>query len=115
MAVDAVTGLALHLSQDCLDTRVFDFGLAAAHGAHNMVVVDRLADDIGVVAGGQVDPLEQAQIGEQVERAEDGGPPDRDIVAFSVVEQVGCASRSDGPSLRTNPEYDGVMVGTASP
>ena len=76
MAVDAVAGLALHLHQDCLDTGVFDFGLAAAHRAHDVVVMHRLARHICVLAIGQVEPFEEPQLGEQVERPEDGRSTD---------------------------------------
>ena len=42
------------------------------------VVVVRLwlTGDVGVVAGGQVDTLQHLELGEEIERAEDGGTTD---------------------------------------
>ena len=41
-----------------------------------MVVVARRAAHVGVLAGGQVDALEQVELGEQFERAEEGRAAD---------------------------------------
>lgn len=53
-----------------------------------MMVVDGLAGDVRVLAGGQVEALEQAQLGEQLESAEDGSAADRLRPAAGVFEQV---------------------------
>ena len=58
--------------------RVLDVERPAAAGADRVVVVDGIAADVGVVAVGQVDALDEAEVGEHVEGAEDRRPPDPD-------------------------------------
>ena len=49
----------------------------------------RVAADVGVVAVGQVDPLDEPQVREHVERPEDRRPPDPQAPAARVVDEVG--------------------------
>jgi hypothetical protein len=56
--------------------------------ADDVVVVLRLARDVGVVAAGQVDALEDVKLGEKVQGPEDGGATDAQILGAGVGEQV---------------------------
>jgi hypothetical protein len=85
MVVDAVAGLALHLGQDGLDSGVLYLCLATADGTDDMVVVDRIADDVRMFAGRQVNSLQQAQLSEQVEGAKDGGAADGEVTPADIV------------------------------
>ena len=49
----------------------------------------RIAADVGVLAVGQVHPLDEAEVREDVERAEDRRPADPEPAATSVRLQVG--------------------------
>ena len=48
----------------------------------------RLAGDVRVLAGGQVNPLHQAEPGQQLERAEDGGPANHGAAAARGSQHV---------------------------
>ena len=86
-----------------------------------MVVVRALAGDVGMVAAGQVQPLDDAQLGEHVQRPEDRGaakapmlrPGGRDQVRGSEVagplgDQAGdrqtCIGRSVGRGAESRDE-----------
>ena len=58
-------------------------------GADGVVVVDRVAGDVGVVAARQVDALHEAQRREQVERPEDRRPADVQPAPPGVLDQLG--------------------------
>ena len=57
-----------------------------------MVVVGRLAADVGVLAGRQVEALDGAELREHLERPEDGGaadaevPPPRRVTSSAAVK-----------------------------
>jgi hypothetical protein len=55
-----------------------------------VVVVRRLAGHVGVPARRQVESLEDVQVGEQVECAEDGGPTDAQATIARFIDQVSC-------------------------
>ena len=79
MLVDPEAGLA----GDVTDTRrrpvsSISVGPAAARADHVMVV-DRLAADVGVLAGGQIDALDDAELLEDLERPEDRRPTDPEV------------------------------------
>lgn len=54
-----------------------------------MVVMDGVAGDVRVVAARQVDPLDRSQLGQDVERPEDGGASDAEATVVCVVDEVG--------------------------
>ena len=53
-----------------------------------MVVVDRLAGNVGVLTGRQIEPLDRTQIGEQVEGPEDRGSPDAEPLHPGVDHEI---------------------------
>ncbi len=78
---------------DLLDSRrqplVVDLGHATAHLAHDVVVVmTGFARDVRVLAAGQVDALQQIELGQQVERAKDGGTTDARSADTSILDEV---------------------------
>jgi len=82
-----------------------------------MVVVNRLAGHVGVVAVRQVDPFHQRQLREQLERPEHGGPADRNLLAARVGDEVRgrktnryviCALHDD----RDDPRFEIVVLDT---
>ena len=60
----------------------------AALVADEVVVMRGLAGDIGMPTIGEVDALDEPSVGEQLEEAEDGGPPDAEAVRLGVGEEV---------------------------
>src|SRR5437870_1777956 len=74
MRVDLVAGAPPDLPQRHVQVALVDANRAAAARADEMVVMRRLAADVGVLPAGQVDPLDQVEAGQQLQRAEDGRP-----------------------------------------
>ena len=60
----------------------------AAFADDVMVVATRAAGHVGVLAGGEVDPLEDLELGQQVEDAEDRRPPDAEAPHPGVLDEV---------------------------
>ena len=58
---------------------VVDLGRPAAARADHVMVVDRLAADVGVLAGRQIDALDDAELLEDLERPEDRRPTDAEV------------------------------------
>lgn len=54
-----------------------------------MVVMGGLAGDVRVLAGGEVDPLNDAQLGENVQCAEDRGAADTKSALARILREVG--------------------------
>ena len=79
MVVDAEARLAGHVANHPAQAGVIDLGRPAAARADHVMVVDRLAADIGVLAGGQIDALDDAELLEDLERPEDRRPSDPEV------------------------------------
>jgi hypothetical protein len=94
VAVDAEPRPALHGPHDVADAAVVDLGRAAAALAHDVVVVGRLATDVGVLAVRQVEALDHVQLVERVQGTEDRRPADPEASVTGVGEDVG---RGEGP------------------
>ena len=77
------------MSRSTAAARVVDVSAAPAHGAHDVVVMDRLAGDVRVLAGRQVDALDGMQLGQDVERPEDRRPADAEPVGPGVGDEIG--------------------------
>ena len=60
-----------------------------------MVVVGRRAADIRVLAARQVEPFDDAQLGEDLERAEDRRPSDPEATAPSLAHEIGRREMAD--------------------
>jgi len=53
-----------------------------------MVVMGRLAGNERVLAGGQIEPLDEAEVGEDIERSEDGCAAHAEAISMSLKEQL---------------------------
>jgi len=89
MGVDPETGPAGDLLGEGGEAEVADLGAPTASGAHDMVMMGRFAGDVGVLAGRQVEPLDEAEPREQVERSEDRRSPDARAPPAPVGDEVG--------------------------
>lgn len=63
-----------------------------------VVVLCRFACDIGVLARGQVESLERAKLGEEVERAKNGRASDLQVPFLGLIKQIGCGEVA-GPAV----------------
>ena len=89
MGLDLEPGCAADISGDGGHPAGFDLGRSGALRADHVMVVHRLALDVGMVAVGQVDPLDRVQLGEQLERPEDRGPAHVQPALAGIVDKVG--------------------------
>jgi hypothetical protein len=87
---DGVPGPTLDLTDDGAQSGVVDVVRPAAAGAHDVVVMRRLAGDVGMLARGQVDALDEVELGKQVEGAEDGRPADGQALDPGCSHEIGC-------------------------
>ena len=78
---DAIAAPAGDLLEDARHPAVAHVCRLAALGADDVVVMGRVAGDERVLAGGQVEPLDDAEVREDVERAEDRGAADPEALA----------------------------------
>ena len=87
VGLDLPAGAPLDVLQGKTD--LLDLGDAAAARADDvMVVAGRLTGHVGVLAGGQVEALQHAQLSEEVQRAEDRGPADAQPARPRVADEV---------------------------
>jgi hypothetical protein len=89
VVVDAVARSFLDLTDDGSPAGVIDISAGSAVGADDVVVMDGLAGHVGVLAAGQVEALDRAEVGQHIERAEDRGAADTEASLAGVRYQVG--------------------------
>jgi hypothetical protein len=88
VAIDPVTRSVLDVVDHRRKPGVLDVGRLAAAGAHDVVVVARLARDIRVFAAREVDPFDGAELHEDVQRAKDGRPADPEALHARVGQEL---------------------------
>ena len=88
MRLDVESGTSCSLSCHGIDPAVVDLRDRTAGGADKVMVMRGLAGDIGMPTVGEVDALDEPAVGEQFEEAEDGGPPDAELVRLGVGEKI---------------------------
>ena len=104
------------LGGDGVNAAVIDLGDCATRDADEMMVVRRLARDVGVSAVWEINPLDEILVGEEFEETEDGGAPDAEAALLSVGEEVGggevsLPTRDQGGELTARPgEADPRLV-----
>jgi hypothetical protein len=99
VALDAIAGPSGDLARHLAHPAVIDFGRAAAAGADDvMVMLGRLAGDVGVLARRQVEALYETQVREQLQGSEHGRTPDRRAPVRRIVDEV--AGREVAGALR---------------
>jgi hypothetical protein len=80
--------LRSHLVGDDVQPQVADFGSAPAIGAHHVVVMTGLTDDVGMGAVWQVDPLDEAELLEDLEGPEHGRSSYTQPPALRLADQL---------------------------
>ena len=112
VGVDAIPGPPTDLADHRLEAGVADIGGPPTARAHDVVVVGRLAGDVGVLARRQVEALHGAEFLEQVERAEDRRPADPEPSAPGVGDEVcrGERPRTRRDEFRDDPPRSGHPV-----
>lgn len=89
MGVDPVAGPSPDLPGDLSQAEIRDVGRPATARADDVVVMGRLAGDVGMPAGGQLEPLDEAEFGEQVEGPEDRRPSDPEPLRARLGDELG--------------------------
>jgi hypothetical protein len=74
--------------EDGLETHLAHVKRASAGCADGVVMVHGLTRDIGMVARGQIDTLNQAKLREQLQCPEHGRPPDRVALGARIGNEV---------------------------
>lgn len=88
MVVDAVPGAPRDVPHDRTEAGVVDVLAPATAGAHDMVVVAGLAGHVGVLAGRQVDALDEVEVGQHLEGPEDGRAPDGETTFTGRIDEI---------------------------
>jgi hypothetical protein len=88
VVVDSVAGPALDVVDDGTPPGVVDVVAPAARRADDMVVMGGFARHVGMLATGQVDPLDRLHLGEQVERPEDRRATDPETAPSGVGHEI---------------------------
>ena len=89
MTADLPAGALLDLLDGAAEAQVLDLGHPPTGVTDDVVMVMlRQAGDVGVIAGRQVDPLEDLELGEELERTEDGRPADTQIPGSGILDEV---------------------------
>ena len=87
--IDAVAGPPCHLENHGAQPFIGDVGHPPAARADDVVVVERLADDVGVLSARQIDSLDRVQLDEDIQRPEHGRPAHSEATGSRVRNQVG--------------------------
>jgi hypothetical protein len=88
VAIDPVARPALDVVDDGKQPGVLDVRSPAAARAHDVVVMARLAGDVGVVARRQIDPLDGAKLDEHLQCPKDRRAADTQPTRMGVGKQV---------------------------
>lgn len=86
--VEDEAGLRSHLVGNDVQPEVADLGGPPAVGAHHVVVMTGLTDDVGMGTVWQVDPLDQAELLEDLEGAEHGRSSHPKPAPLRLADQV---------------------------
>jgi len=89
VVVDAVTRPLFDLADDGSPASVIDVTAGAASRADDVVVMDGLAGDVGVLAGRQVEAFDGMEVDQDVEGAEDRRSTDAEAPRAHVRDEVG--------------------------
>lgn len=89
MGIDSEAALALDLTDSTIDPGIVHLGRSAAAGADHMVMMSWRTWDVRMLAVRQIQPLDDAELDEQLERPEQGGTADREAPVAGCGGQVG--------------------------
>ncbi len=96
MCVDAIAGASGDPTDDGPQPGVVDFPAGPAARAHDVMVVERRTDEIGVLPVGQLDPLHGSDRRQRIKGAEDGRSTDSEVSTGGFLGQIG---RAEMPRL----------------
>src|SRR5438093_6918867 len=88
MSIDPIAGLAADLRCDPLEAMVGGPRGATARRAHDVMVVCGFTGDESVLAGGQIDPLDDAELRQRIQRPEDRRPTQPQMTPPRGIEKV---------------------------
>lgn len=88
VGLDDVSRVSSHLIDHVLEAVILRLVGPPAARADDVVVMCWLTGHVGVLAGREIEPLEDAQIGEQIQCAEYGGPTDAQATIAHVIYEV---------------------------
>jgi hypothetical protein len=116
MRLNFETGAPGRLGGDGVNAAVINLGDCAARDTDEVVVVRRLAWDVGVSAVWEINPLDEVLVGKEFEETEDGGASDAEAALLGVGKEVGggevpLPTRDKGGELTARPgEADPRLV-----
>jgi hypothetical protein len=109
MGVDGVAAAAGNLRDDRLKAAIRDFDRPAAAPAHDVVMMLLgLTGDVRMLAVGQVEPFERAELSEEIQVPEERGAAQAEALSTGVAEEFGSGEVA-------TPRTDEVRDGTARP
>ena len=79
VGVDPEPGQPLDLGDGVVEARIGDLGRPAAARADDVMVMGAGAGDVGMIATRQIEPLDDAELDEQIQGAEQGRPAHPDV------------------------------------
>lgn len=88
MLIDPITGPGGDLANECSQAGVRDLRGPTAARTDHVVVMGRGTPDVGVLPARQVDPLDDPDLGEDVQRAEDGRASDAETTRACLGDEV---------------------------
>ena len=71
-----------------VDPAILDLGITTAPLAHDVVVMGRLAHDVGMLAVRQIEPFDETELLEELQRPKHGRPPHAQPSSLRLREQV---------------------------
>lgn len=88
MGLDDVPGVSSDLIDHVLEAVIIRLVGPPAARANDVVVMGRFARHIGVLTGRQVEALQDLEVGEEVQRPEDGGTTDTQATVARLIDEV---------------------------
>jgi hypothetical protein len=106
VTIDLVSSAPGHLCQDRRHAQVLEIDRTLAASTNQVVMMAaRVASNVRVVAVREVEPLNDAEAGQDFERPEDGRPRRLDLAPPGIGHEVG---RLEGPVASAYQAYDGT-------
>lgn len=89
MLIDPKARVSRDLGDDGAQPMVVDVPGPTATRAHDMVVVARIARDVGVLPGRKIEAFDRLDVDQEVERPEDRGPAKTEATTTRLDDEVG--------------------------
>jgi hypothetical protein len=105
VVVDPIAGPSLDIAYDRAPSGIVDVTARPTVRAHDVVMVNGLAGDVGVLTGRQIESFDGVQVGQDVQGPEDRRPADAEAPSMGVCDQIG---RGERTVLRSDEVGDGL-------